>query len=31
MAHNLGALLAILLIGAIVLPIPVAIWAVFRS
>jgi hypothetical protein len=31
MADILGALVAIILMGAIVLPIPIAIWAVFRS
>jgi len=31
MADILGDLVAIILMGAIVLPIPIAIWAVFRS
>jgi hypothetical protein len=31
MAENLGTIIAIILISAIVLPIPIAIWAVFRS
>jgi hypothetical protein len=31
MADNLGALIAIILITAITLPIPLAIWAVFKS
>ena len=31
MADNLGALIAIILIIAITLPIPLAIWAVFKS
>ena len=31
MANFLGALIAILLISALVLPIPIAIWAVFKN
>jgi hypothetical protein len=31
MADNLGALIAIVLISALVLPIPIAIWAVFKG
>jgi hypothetical protein len=31
MADNVGALIAIILISAITLPIPIAIWAVFSS
>jgi hypothetical protein len=31
MADTVGAVVAIILMSAIVLPIPIAIWAVFRS
>ena len=31
MAEIIGSILAIILLAALILPIPVAIWAVFRS
>ena len=31
MAEVLGSIIAIILMGALVLPIPIAIWAVFRG
>jgi hypothetical protein len=31
MADNIGAIIGIILIGALILPIPVAIWAVLKG